>query len=211
MAPVIEVDPESGAVRMDEETFEALLASAQHPNADPDKTADPGAVALQTALDTIQDAVVVLDVVVAGETVLQHRIWVTPERTAAVLAIRPGLCQVLVLPPSHLAAGLVRLTGLGPRRTGERQARPWPPDEVGRLVEAAADRRRTALHEAGATVAWRLGVTWEGARRELTAVDGPDGIFLADEAAAVLRPVSPSAIYRIFTTALPPGAVTESD
>ena len=49
---------------------------------------------------------------------------------------------------------------------------------------------------------------WAQARREVTAVDGPDGLFLADPTADVLQPISTTAAYRIFSTVLTFGALS---
>ena len=193
--------------RLDDAGLAALLAAGRGDGGgdggqNGTTSADAGLLA---AASTLRDALVELDVVVAGTSRLEHRVWVAPDRAVFVLGVQPGLHQVLLLPPSHLAAALVRMTRLRPQRTGDRAPRPWPEQDLGRLVDPDAEVRGIALEEAGATWAWRLGVSWADERVELTAVDGDGGLFLADGDALV--PISNTTAYRIFSTALPAEAL----
>lgn len=203
-----EVDPTTSVIRLDDADLAALLGPAGREALDPGtrkRLADAGLV--PTLDDTLRDPVVTLDVVVAGASRLEHRVWVTADHAVAVLGVQPGRHQLLVLPPSHLAAGLVRMTRLRPRRTGARLDRPWPRGDLDLLVDHDPGVRASALERAGAGFAWRLAVTWSDERREVTATDGPDGPFLADPDRDALRPVSNTAVYRTFSTALPPAAL----
>lgn len=173
------VDPDPGVLRLDDEALSAYL----------------GAVAR---------ADVELDLVVAGtSSVLRHRVLAVPDEAVVVLGVRPGLHQVMLLPPAHVAAALVRMTRLRPRSTDDRVVRPLPAAGAGTLVADDAAIRLPAMHEVGADFAWRLAVTWaDGERRELIAVDGVDGLFWADPVAGVLGPVSNTMAYRAFSTVL---------
>lgn len=203
-------------VRLDDDGLATLLDLAQGGAPDPAALTgivDPGlgpplGPALAPALDTVREPRVTLDLVVAGTSRLTHRAWVTPEHAVLVLGVRPDLHQLMVLPPSHLAAALVRLTRLRPRRTGERAERPCPRDALRLLVDPDPEVRGPALQRVGASVAWRWGVAWSQGRSEVTGVDGENGLFLADAEAEVLRPVSNTTAYRIFSTVLPPDALT---
>lgn len=204
---MIEVDTTSRVARLDDDGLAALLDPRARAVLDPTTTQRLAAAGLGSALDALHDPVVTLDLVVAGTSRLEHRVWVTADCATAVLGVRPGRHQLLVLPPSHLTAGLVRMTRLRPRRTGDRQDRPWPRSDLHVLVDHDPQVRASALERAGAGHAWQLGVTWGDERREVTATDGTGGPFLADPDRELLRPVSNTAVYRIFSTALPPAAL----
>ena len=95
---LIEVDPDSGAVRVDEEGFEALRARA-----------DP-------ALAVVDDPLVTLSLAVAGPEVrLRHRGWIDRDTATLLVGVRPDVFQVVNLPPAFLTAALVRLTRIRPR------------------------------------------------------------------------------------------------
>lgn len=198
-----------GVTRLDDEGLAALLACAAGRDLDP-VTAQQLAGAAAPDLEVVRRPVVTVEVVVAGGPRLHHRVWVGRERAVAVLAVRAGLHQLMVLPPSHLAAALVRMTGIGPRRVAGRESRAVAPDTLTRLLGEDADRRRSALRDVRAAVAWQLRVVWAGEERDLGVVDGQDGLYVVDEDAGALRPVSASSLYRVFATALPPAALDDA-
>jgi hypothetical protein len=206
---LIELDAESGAVRLDDEGFAALLAAARA-----DSGADAAAVAaleserLGWALTAVDRPVVTLELVVAGAaSSLTHRAWVDRDCAALLLGVREGLLQLMAAPPAYVASSLVRLTRLQPRRVDERVDVPFPASRLPDLVDPDPARRTAALADAGAEVAWQLAITWTGGRRELTAVDGPGGVRLAEPGGDTLRAVTNTELYRILTTALPPEAL----
>lgn len=201
---LIERDPLSGVLRVDHDGLQALVSAsrgAEVPEA---------ATVLETdgvgdAMATVTDPDVTVELVVGGtSTRLSHRIWVDPDRAVVLPELRPGLAQLMVVPPGHLAAALARLVRLRPRRTGERVVRPFPADRLDDLVAPDAVVRSDALAQAGAGFAWQLLVGWAGEARRVTAVDGPDGPFLADPDHGVLRPTTNTILYRLFATVLPP-------
>jgi hypothetical protein len=145
---------------------------------------------------------------VAGrESSLTHRAWVDPTTATLLLGVRPGLLQLMAVPPAHLAASLVRLTRLRPRRVGGRLDVPFATSRLGELVDPDPVLRTAALTDAGAELAWRLAVSWSGGRQAVTAVDGVGGVRLADPGADTLRAVTNTDVYRILATALPPDAL----
>lgn len=177
-----------------------------------DVRADPGVLRLDdeglaSYLGSRSGSEVELDLVVAGSAaVLRHRVLAVPEEAVVVLGVRPGLHQVMVVPPSHVAAALVRLTRMRPRPTGARTPRRFPAAGLAALVDDDPEVRVPALREVGAGFAWRLGVQWaDGARRSVHAVDGADGLFWADPVDEVLDPVSNTLAYRAFSTVLTAG------
>lgn len=163
--------------------------------------------ALASYLDTVGRPDVDLELVVAGTSgVLPHRILAVPDEAVVVLGVRPGLHQVMVLPPAHVAAALVRMTRLRPHPTRDRAVRRFPAAGLAALVDDDAQVRLDSLREVGARFAWRLGVRWtDDERHDLTAVGGADGLFWADPVDQLLRPVSSTQAYRAFSTVLAAG------
>jgi hypothetical protein len=202
---VITVD--DGVVRLDDAGVTALLAGDDV--VDASTARDLERAGLRPAMDTLREPLVTLEVLVAGTSLQVHRAAVDAGRAVLLLAVRPGLHQLMVLPPSHLAAALVRMTRVGPRRVPAREPRPAPAGGSTGLLSADAGVRQRALEEAAATLAWRLRVGWDGEHRDVVAVDGPAGPHVLDEDARLLVPVTATSIYRIFATALPPGALEQ--
>lgn len=195
---MIELDPDSGAMRVDDDGLAALLSGP-----------DPDSVPLPL-VRTLREPDVALELVVAGNSaLLRHRVFAAPDQAVAVLGVRPGLHQVMALPPGHVAAALVRLTRLRPRRTTSRDERTLPTAGADSLLSDDVATRRHSLGEVGADVAWRLAASWSGDRRQsVTAIDGPDGLFWADATREVLAPVSNTSAYRAFATVLTAGEPT---
>lgn len=197
-----------GVVRLDDAGADALLSGG---DLDARTARDLEGAGLAPALDTLRRPVVTVEVLVAGAALQVHRAAVDAEQAVVLLAVRPGLHQLMVLPPSHLAAALVRMTRTGPRRAAGSERRTAPAEASTRLLSADPDVRREVLQEVGAALAWRLRVGWDGEHRDLVVVDGPDGLHVLDEDAGALLPVTATALYRVFSTALPPAAVAAAD
>ena len=195
---------QDGVVRLDDADVAALVGSN---DPDPRTSRDLERAGLGAALATLQSPSVTLEVLLAGATLQLHRAAVDAERAVVLLGVRPGLHQLMVLPPSHLAAALVRMTRTGPRRASSGERRAAPAEGSARLLSADDDVRRHALRQAAATLAWRLRVRWNGEHRDLVVVDGPDGLHVLDDEADELLAVSATSLYRVFTTALPPEAL----
>lgn len=203
---LIDREPESGVVRVDHDGLQALVSASRGADV-PEAAAVLETDGVADAMITVTDPEVTVELVVAGtSTRLSHRIWVDPVRAVVLPEVRPGVAQLMVVPPGHLAAALARLTRLRPRRTGERGVRPFPADRLEDLVAPDTALRSEALALAGAGFAWQLLVGWAGADRRVTAVDGPGGPFLADPDHGVLRPTTNTILYRLFATVLPPPA-----
>lgn len=197
---------QDGAVRLDDAGVATLLAGD---DLDPATAARLERAGMGSALDTVRRPLVTLEVLVAGSSRQLHRVAVDADHAALLLAVRPGLHQLLVVPPSHVAAALVRITRSGPRRASGGGPRPAPSDAVTRLLSDDAGVRHDALRDASATLAWRLRVGWDGEHRDLVVVDATDGLHVVDEDEGTLLPVSATTLYRVFTTSLPPGALAQ--
>ena len=107
------ISVQDGVVRLDDHGVAALLGGE---DPDPDAVGELQRAGLGPALETLRQPLVTVDVLVAGTSTQLHRAGVDAERAVVLLAVRPGLHQLMVLPPSHLAAALVRMTRTGPRR-----------------------------------------------------------------------------------------------
>lgn len=196
---------QDGVVRLDDAGVAALMGGDE---LDAAVTPDLDRAELRLARDTVHRPVVTLEVLVAGTTLQRHRIAVDAERAVVLLSVRPGIHQLMVLPPSHVAAALARMTRTGPQRASARRPRATPTGATARLLSAEADARRDVLHELGATLAWRLRVGWHGEHHDLVVVDGTDGLHVVDDRGTLL-PVTATMLYRVFSTALPPGALDQ--
>lgn len=203
----VTADP-GGVVRLDDATVTALLA-AESGDVDPGTLRELDVAGALPALETLRRPLVSMEVVVAGSSLQVHHARVDAERAVLLLAVRPGLHQLMVLPPAHLAAALVRMTRTGPRRSTGTQQRPAPEGTTVRLLSEDRDVRHGVLREVGATFAWRLRVRRDREHRDLLVVDAADGLHVLDDEAGVLRPTTATTLYRVFSTALPPGALEQ--
>lgn len=200
-----EVDPVSGALRLDDDGLAALDSPSPAPE-HPDLRAALASVPVRAVLAARQAPLASLDLVVAGpDSRLDHRVWVDEQWAGLRLQVRAGLHQLMAVPPGHLTAGLVRLVRLRPRRVDERADVPFPRSRLDDLVATERTLRTAALADAGAELAWRLEVGSADGGQVLTATDGAGGLRLAEAGQDVLRAVSNTAGYRILSTVLPVG------
>ncbi|MCW2794484.1 MAG: hypothetical protein JWO76_3582 [Nocardioides sp.] len=207
---LVDLDGESRSVRLDDDGLASLLAAAadRRGATHPDLELALASGALDAALGALAAPVVRLSLVVAGSTVrLEHRGWLGPDTLALLLGVRPGLHQLMTLDPAFLTASLVRLTRMRPRRH-ERPIAADPDtdpdtDRLGDLVAEDPEVRGAGLARVGADHAWDLRLAWDGGGRHLRAVDGADGIRLADPVTGTLRPASNTFVYRVLSTVLP--------
>lgn len=208
---LVEVDEGSGVVRLDDEGVAALTRPATTDGAsDPAVRTLLGSGRYDAALAALREPVVTMDLVVAASgSRLTHTASVVPETAAVLLGVRPGLHQLMAMPPAYLTAALVRLTGLEPRRVAERTDVPFPQTRLGELVAEDPEQRTATLAEVGADLAWRLEVRWATGSQQLTATDGRDGVRIAGPGEDVLRAVTNTTVYRILSTTLPWEALPE--
>lgn len=195
-----------GVVRLDDATVTVLLATDAR-DVDPRVVTELDGAGVLPALATLRRPLVSMEVLVAGSSIQVHRALVDADRAVLLLAVRPGQHQLMVVPPAHLAAALLRMTRTGPRRSSGTQPRPAPEDAVLRLLSEDDDVRHHALREVGATLAWRLRVRWRSEHRDLVVVDSAGGLRVLDDDAGALLPTSATTLYRVFSTALPPAAL----
>lgn len=208
---LVDLDHESGAVRLDQAGLDSLLAAAGHDGHEsrgghPDAVLALGSGRLDAAMEAIARPLVTVDLTVAGiDTRLEHRAWLTPGAGALLLGVRPGLFQLTSFDPAFLTAALVRMTRMRPRRgTAPGRLLRFPVSRLPELVGSDDEPRRRALADAGADFAWHLTARWDGGDRDLTAVDGPRGLHLAT--AGALQATSNTRAYRILSTLLPTDA-----
>jgi hypothetical protein len=208
-------------IRLDEKAFQGLVAGGQDTLAQQQALAVPG---VGEALEAVRAPLAVVNIDVSSPAVHQtHRAWVDPEAAALLLAVHGDERQLLAAPPALLASGLARVLRIGPRRVGARAPQPAEPDVLADLYSETEILRRSAFDAlaAGGAVhrspdggtagsgvaadfAWSIGLSSAGEDRWLSAVDGPDGIWLVagDEHAPRLEPVTATEVWRRLTTLL---------
>lgn len=195
-----------GPVRLDREAFDELARAVRGgmPAGEP-VAGLLGSGAVDAALPALRDPWCHLGLRVAGPRLVQeHEGWAAPEAVALLLAVHDDVLALTAFAPALLAAMLARVVRLGPRRNAEREPRSLAPDVVADLFHPDQLRRTSALAEAGAGWAWQLGVEWAGEGTSsvgMTVVDGDRGPHLVD--GDLLRPVTPTWVWRRLTTALP--------
>lgn len=203
----------TGALRLDEAGFDALVAATAPGGSPPAPVpaAVPAVAAVladgrwRTALEVVHAATARLTLTVAGpDARLVHRGWVRPDGCVLLLAVHGDERQLVLHHPAFLAAGLVRLTRIRPRRL-EHERSPVPLDAWTRdhLTTADPAIRQAALGAAGAGFAWRLELRAGDREQVLTAVDGSGGIHVHDPDAGVLLPTTNTAVFRVLSALVP--------
>jgi hypothetical protein len=134
MTPV-HFDAETATLRLDRETFAALVAHAARPTGDAAHLADlreAGAVrddqyhpALEQGLDAVLNPVCRLEVRVADAHGREDHGdgWVAGLAAGFLLPAQGRLCDFAVLHPSFVPERLARIVGLGPRPRAPRPGR----------------------------------------------------------------------------------------
>lgn len=189
-------------IRLDESAFQSLVAGGQDTVPQQQALAVPG---VGEALEAVRAPLAVINVDVTSPAVHQtHRVWVDPEAAALLLTVHGDERQLLAAPPALLASGLARVLRIGPRRVGARAPRPVEPDVLADLYSETEILRRSAFDALAADLAWSIGLSSAGEDRWLSAVDGPDGLWLVagDEHAPRLEPVTATEVWRRLTTLL---------
>jgi hypothetical protein len=203
-------------IRLDEKAFQTLVAGKQDTVPQQQALAVPG---VGEALEAVRAPLAVINVDVTSRAVHQtHRAWVDPEAAALLLAVHGDERQLLAAPPALLASGLARVLRIGPRRVGARAPRPAEPEVLADLYSETEILRHSAFDAlaaggaaadgtaggVAADLAWSIGLSSAGEDRWLSAVDGPDGLWLVtgDEHAPRLEPVTATDVWRRLTTLL---------
>ncbi len=202
---MIDLTSSSGAVRLDPSGFDALVDTARNPSADapPDAKEALANDRLEGIMNVILDPAAEMRFVVAGpDTRLEHRGWLADDVLVLLLGVRPELLQLMATDPALLTATLVRLTRMRPRHLPERVPSNFPAARLDELVSPDPILRPQALADASASFAWRLGLTWAGGKRTLTAVDGDLGLRFAYPDEERLVPVTNTFGYRVLSTIL---------
>jgi len=199
----VDVDEDTGRVRVDTEAFDALVASATGARGPGGPVADLLASgAVDPLLSAVRAPSVRWWVTVAGEEkVRRHEGWATSGVAALRLAVTADEHQLVAVEPQFVPAGLARVVHLGPRKVGARTPRTVPGVTARDLFDADERRRTRALRALEVSFAWSLAVDGDRGRADVTVVDGPLGPFLVTDVgtgspAVELRPVSPTQLWR---------------
>jgi hypothetical protein len=176
----------------------------------PQRDAVAGVPGMDIALEAGAEpaAVLQLDLITPGGA-FTHEAWVAPEGMALLVDLGGGRRRLMALPPDHLAAGLARLVGLGPRRTPARVARDVGEDELEAWFGQDDAERAAAFEPIGADRAWTLGAAAAGAEPDdallMAVADGAGGPWLVERSGEAMRlvPVSPTWVWRRLAGLLP--------
>jgi hypothetical protein len=198
-------DERTGRLRLDQPTFDHLVAWAEHvedePGPDLDALREAGAVrpgaahpALARGLLTVTEPVCRLRLQLSDERgrVRAGDGWIRADAASLLLDLPGGMRDFVTVHPAFVPEAVARLVRLGPRP----RARSGPTRvPIERLTP-------------GPWRVWRAEMSWTGPgvhRREVHVVDGRDGLLLVElnGAEAVLRPTTPTAVWRLLIRLLP--------
>lgn len=206
MTAAIAFDERTGRLRVDQATFDRLVAWAaggadEPPGADLAALRDAGAMlrgaahpALAPGLLAVTRPVCRLRLRLTDE----HGVtsagdgWIRPDAASLLLDLPAGMRDFVTVHPSFLPAAIARVVRLGPRPR----------------VRSGPVRMPAEGMTGGAWRVWRAEMAWAGPgvrRREVHVADGREGLLLVelDGEEAVLRPTTPTAVWRLLIRLLP--------
>lgn len=167
---------------------------------------------LPQAVTATRAPVVRLQLDVGGAALTtRHAAWIDHDAVALLARVHDDVHQLIPSPPSMLAGALVRLTGLGPVRTGRaRSARAVEEEVLDDLWHDDDLRRGSAYAALGVDRAWILATDRPdrpGSERRLSAVRDVEGWWLAEPAESrdegwQLVPTTPTLVWRLLTSLL---------
>lgn len=192
------IEVNSGAVRLDRESFQQLVRGTEASEA----LEVPG---VPEALQAVRSPSIVINIDVAGPTGLHtHRVWVDAEMAAMLLAVRDEEHQLIAVPPAFVASGLARVLRLRPHKVGVRESREVEEEVIADLFAGNDILRASAFETLAAGFAWNLGLSWPDGDRWLSVVVGRDGAWIVtgDENQPRLQPATSTYIWRRLTTLL---------
>lgn len=199
-----------GALYVDVETWAGMIGVPADEQSRQVAADVPGG---ELAMDAVAAPLAVVQVQTATPGgVFTHEAWFGADAVALLVDLGLGTeRRVVPLPPDHLAAGLARLVGLGPRVVGDRAARPIEERELDSWFGDDAAARNAALGALGADRAWRLVASRVGGHPDddllLSVADGAQGgawlVEPDDEGRLSLEPVSASLLWRHLTSLVP--------
>jgi hypothetical protein len=202
----IAFDERTGRLRVDQATFDSLVAWAARgadapPGPDLAALRDAGAVgpgtahpALAPGLLAVTEPVCRLSIRLTDERgrTSAGDGWIRSDAASLLLDLPGGMRDFLTVHPSFLPAAIARVVRLGPRPR----------------VRSGPVRVPAAELGSGAWRVWRAEMTWKGPgvrRREVHVADGREGLRLVepDGEEAVLRPTTPTEVWRLLIRLLP--------
>jgi hypothetical protein len=206
VTPTIAFDERTGRLRVDQATFDSLVAWALRGADEPPgphlaALRDAGAVrpdaahpALAPGLLAVTEPVCRLSLRLTdgrGRTRAGDG-WIRADAASLLLDLPDGMRDFLTVHPSFLPAAIARVVSLGPRPR----------------VRSGPVRVPAAELASGTWRVWRAEMTWTGPgvrRRDVHVADGREGLLLVelDGEEAVLRPTTPTAVWRLLIRLLP--------
>ena len=213
----VELDEQTGRLRLDREAFERLVGAASS-TASTDELAERARhPRVRAGLAAVVEPVCRLRVILAdGERHAEHEGWLTHTTAALLLSSADGMLEFLTVAPEFVPAALARMMRLGPRPVGQRRPVEVDEDTLDGLVDpdpAAREDAFSAVADTGASLGVKVELAWDGPDGEpdgrgLVVLDGRGGLyaFRLEEAAGELVPVDGTFVWTALCALLPDDA-----
>jgi len=210
----VELDEQTGRLRLDREAFERLVGAASSGTETGEVAEGARHPKVRAGLEAVVEPVCRLRVTMAdGERHTEHEGWLTPRAAALLLTSPDGLLDFLTVAPEFVPAVLARLMRLGPRLRGQRSPVGVEEDALDALVDpdpVARGEAFAAVSGTGASLALKVELVWDGRDDEpdgrgLVVLDGQGGLyaFRLSDGVGELVPVDGSFVWTTFCALLP--------
>jgi hypothetical protein len=218
----VELDRQTGRLRLDREAFERLVGAATSATAAEECAEDAVAEGarhpkVKAGLEAVLEPSCRLRITMSdGERHVEHEGRLTPSAAALLLTSPDGLLEFLTMAPEFVPAVLARLLRLGPRSVAERSPVGVREDALDGLVDPDPVARGEAfatVADTGASLAAKVELVWDGRGDEpdgrgLVVLDGQGGLyaFRLSENGGELVPVDGTFVWTAFCALLPDDA-----
>lgn len=213
----VELDEQTGRVRLDREAFERLVGAGSSATATDDVAEGARHPKVRAGLEAVAEPVCRLRVTMAGgERHAEHEGWLTRSAAALLLSSADGLFDFLTVAPELVPAALARMMRVGPRSVGQRAPVRVDEDALDGLLDPDPSARAeafAAVTDTGASLAVKIELVWDGAdgepdSRGLVVLDGQGGLyaFRLAEGAGELVPVDGTFVWTALCALLPDDA-----